>query len=59
MSNRQVDTITTALKAVLQVYHHRGFSITSIHTDSEFEPICEEYPQLQTADADDHVPETK
>ena len=59
LSNRQVDTITTTLKVVLQVYHHHGFSITSIHTDSEFEPIHEEYPQLQTADTNDHVPEIK
>ena len=57
LSNRQLDTIITALKGVLQVYQHQGFSITSIHVDSEFEPIHEYYPQLQTADANDHVPE--
>ena len=45
------------IEGVLQVYHHPGFSITSIHADSEFEPIRENYPHLQTADANDHVPE--
>ena len=56
-SNRQVNTIITTLKGVLQVFQHRGFSITSRHADSEFEPIHEYYPQLQTADTDGHVPE--
>ena len=45
-----------ALKGVSWVYQHRGFSITLIHADSEFEPLCKYFPQLQTADADDHVP---
>ena len=57
LSNRQVDTITTALMGVSRVYQHQSFSITLIHADSEFEPIHEYLPQLQTADADDHVQE--
>ena len=57
LSDRQVDTIRMALKGVSRVYQHWGFLMTLIHADSEFKPIHEYFPQLQTADANDHIPE--
>ena len=57
LGSRQIDQIRKSLKSVMQVYHHRGFKITSLHADHEFEPLRPYFPMLTTTGADDHVPD--
>ena len=59
ISNRQVTTIVAKLKSVCQIYHHRGFRITVILGDPEFEPIRAAFPQLNCCAADEHVPDVE
>ena len=39
------------------LYEQRGFRVTSIMADPEFEPLRTAFPQLNTCGADEHVPE--
>ena len=39
LPNRQVGTVTMCLKKVIRLYHHRGFRMTSITCDPEFEVL--------------------
>ena len=39
LPNRQVGTVTTCLKKVIQLYHHRGFHMTSVTCNPEFEVL--------------------
>ena len=57
LPNCQVGTITTCLKKVIQLYHHRGFHITSITCDPEFEALGPYFPMLNCCVAGEHVPE--
>ena len=57
ISNRQITTIIAKLKSVCQIYHHRGFRVTVILGDPEFEPIQTTFPQLNCCAADEHVPD--
>ena len=59
LPNRQVTTIREKLRAVLRLYRHRGFHITSILGDQEFEPLREFFPYLNTCGADEHVPDVE
>ena len=43
--------------AVTHLYEQRGFQVTSIMADPEFEPLRTAFPQLNTCGADEHVPE--
>jgi hypothetical protein len=53
--NRQVATIRNCLEKVVRLYKNRGFTVSSILADSEFEPIWPWFPTLNTATADEHV----
>ena len=57
ISNRQTTTIIAKLRTVCQVYHHRGFHVSVILGDPEFEPIRAAFPQLNCCAADEHVPD--
>ena len=57
LPNRQETTIKNKLRAVTHLYEQRGFRVTSIMADPEFEPLRTTFPQLNTCGADEHVPE--
>ena len=57
ISNRQITTIMAKLNSMCQIYHHRGFRVTVILGDPEFEPIRPTFPQLNCCAADEHVPD--
>ena len=39
LANRMVPQIFTAFKEIYQYYMHRGFRITTVHSDGEFAPL--------------------
>ena len=45
LPNCQVGTVTTCLKKVIRLYHHRGFRVTSITCDPKFEVLRPSFPQ--------------
>ena len=55
----QVTTIIAKLRSVCQVYHHRGFQVSVILGDPEFEPIRATFPQLNCCAADEHIPDVE
>ena len=57
LPNRQEATIKNKLRAVIHLYEQRGFRVTSIMADPEFEPLRAVFPQLNTCGADEHIPE--
>ena len=57
LPNHQVGTATTYLKKVIRLYHHRGFRVTSITCNPEFEVLRPSFPMLNCCSADEHVPE--
>ena len=57
LENQQQPTIEGALKAVIHLYTHRGFTIDTIFADPEFEPLRSSFPNISTCGSDDHVPE--
>ena len=57
ISNRQITTIVAKLKSVCQIYHHRGFRVTVILGDPEFEQIQPTFSQLNCCAVDEHVPD--
>ena len=59
IANCRVTTIIAKLRLVCQVYHHRGFQVSVILGDPEFEPIWGTFPQLNCCAADEHVPDVE
>ena len=57
LPNRQEATIKNKLRAVIHLYEQRRFRLTSIMADPEFEPLRAAFPQLNTCEADKHIPE--
>ena len=57
LDNRQLQTITQKIQTICRLYEHRGFTITSILANPEFEPIRPMFPWLNCCGADEHVPE--
>ena len=57
--SRSKATILNELKAIYKVYNARGFKITDIHADNEFQKIQNEVlpVRLHLCGTDDHVPE--
>ena len=59
INNRQPATILSALKKVHAIYRQRGFVISNVLVDHEFEPLRGDLStlgiQLNTASADEHV----
>jgi len=55
LPNRQVTTVAAKLTAVLNIYRQRGFTISRILADIEFEPLREQFTMLETSAADEHV----
>ena len=56
-SSRSKHNMLHELRRVLQLYHNRGFIVTNIHADSEFEYIREDIRpiELTTTAANEHV----
>ena len=59
LPNRQIPTIIQQLKSVIALYRHRGFEISAILADNEFEAIRPQFPMLNCAAANEHVPEVE
>jgi len=57
LANRQSTTVEKALHGVIKLYRHRGFGVTTILCDQEFECLRPTFPFLNTCGADEHVPE--
>jgi hypothetical protein len=61
IQNKQPKTILTALTQVRRAYMRRGFNITTILMDYEFEPLCGDLAAMQitlnTVINDEHVPD--
>ena len=51
LPNQQEATIKNKLRAVIHLYEQRGFQVTSIMADPEFEPLWAVFPQLNTCGA--------
>jgi hypothetical protein len=56
LDNRQTPTIRKKLQSVFNLYHHRGFTITKLFADPEFEALHPWFPCLDTCGANDHIP---
>ncbi|MFN7263281.1 MAG: reverse transcriptase domain-containing protein, partial [Cyanobacteriota bacterium] len=59
LPNRQIGTIGQKLKNIVKKYEHRGFKISTILADNEFEPLSSTIPELnfEICGADDHIPD--
>jgi hypothetical protein len=57
LDNRQTPTIHRKLQSVFNLYHHRGFTITKLFADPEFEALRPWFPCLDTCGANDHIPD--
>jgi len=63
LANRTVAEIFKAFKEIYQYYLQRGFRITTVHADGEFEPVAALItsmpggPAVNLASANEHVPE--
>jgi hypothetical protein len=57
LPNRRVATVHSVLETVLNLYKSRGFIVDSLFADSEFEVLRPWHPNLNTAAADEHVPD--
>jgi len=63
LANRTVPEIFKAFKEIYQYYLQRGFRITTVHADGEFEPLATLIaslpggPTVNLASAHEHVPE--
>jgi len=55
LPNRQVGTIKDRLFAVCRLYQSRGFVISVIRGDEEFEPLRGYFPILDCCGPDDHI----
>ena len=59
LKNRQTKTLSKILRNVTSMYEKRGFIVSSILGDCEFEPLRADFPQLNTTSANEHVPEAE
>lgn len=57
--NRKMKTIKACISEVIALYRRRGFRISTILADPEFQPLQSSFPgaQLDCCGADEHVPE--
>ena len=46
VKNQKIENITDGIMKVHKLYLQRGFNITHIHTDCEFEPLHKEITTL-------------
>ena len=59
LPDRKLNTVVSKLRSVVNTYHHRGFSVTSILADGEFEPIRPWFPSLNTCAENEHMPDVE
>ncbi|KAG7374846.1 reverse transcriptase RNA-dependent DNA polymerase [Nitzschia inconspicua] len=59
LPNRQLPTVERELLKVVRLYEHRGFNVTSLLCDPEFEDLRHTFPYLNPCSADEHVPEVE
>jgi hypothetical protein len=63
LPNRKVSEVFKAFKEIYGYYRKRGFRITVVHVDNEFEPLAELIeampggPKVNVASSNEHVPE--
>ena len=56
LNNWQIPTIIDKLKSIIKLYEHRGFWVTVILADLEFEPLHPWFPMLNCCGANEHIP---
>ena len=56
LNNKQIPMIINKLKSIIKLYEHRGFWVTVILADPEFEPLLPWFPMLSCCGADEHIP---
>ena len=59
LPNRQMLTVVAKIQSVVNTYQHRGFKISTILADNEFDPIRPWFPCLNTCAAREHVPDVE
>lgn len=61
IANRLKNTITASVRADINMYDTRGFTVKSFHADGEYKPISPSFPAVSfnICAADDHVPEAE
>ena len=59
LPDRKINTVANKLKSVLNLYKHRGFNISSILADGEFEKLRPWFPQINTCAENEHVPDVE
>ena len=57
LPNRKLQTVKAKLQSVIAIYAHRGFNVSTILADGEFEPMRPWFPLLNTCAENEHVPE--
>ena len=57
LPDRKLNTIVIKLRSVINMYRHRGFIVSTLLVDGEFEPIRPWFPQLNTCAENEHVPD--
>jgi hypothetical protein len=57
LDNCQSPTLRRKLQSIFNLYHHRGFTITKLFADPEFEVLCPWFPCLDTCSANNHIPD--
>jgi uncharacterized membrane protein YgcG len=59
LPNRQVPTVIAGLKRVLGIYHRRGFRVTTVLADPEFQPLQDTFSPVSFnfCAQDEHVPD--
>ena len=55
--DRKINTVISKLRSILNLYKHRGFNVSSILADGEFEKLRQWFPQLNTCAENEHVPD--
>ena len=59
LTDKNVPTIEKKLQYVFQIFHHRGFQISTLMADIEFEAFRPWYPMLNLFVKGEHIPAFK
>ena len=57
LPNRRISTVVKKLQDIVNLYRSRGFNISTIMADHEFELLRPTFPYLNTTARDEHVPD--
>ena len=51
--------IIDKLKSIIKLYEHRGFQVTVILANPEFEPLHPWFPMLNCCGTNEHIPDVE